>query len=235
MLSDDTANSYRPIFDLFSKKIAVKGYRNSERLYPKEFPLFPGEPVVRCRYDSDGSTESHELQSTLMQLGAGVFTVNGVQPYSSWDEFGPAVATGVGVLEEVAGSHIGDNGVRPILRYIDAFEGDLIGGRSLKEFLSEVFGVIVAIPDALGSKAKDEETSLGSIALNVPLSFGNLSIKIGEGFAEDRPAIICDMTVTYKSKVRFSHSEIMTAFNGARDVIHTVFVGMTSPIHDRMR
>lgn len=217
-----------------TKAMSAIGYGASERLIPAGF-LVPGEaPVIRYRYTGHGAVDSgnEHLPSTLFQIGSGIFTANAVKPYKSWDDFAPVVEQGVRILLESQQANV--DGYSLILRYIDAFKEDLTGEASHLQFLTEVFGFNIEVPDILREVSSTGIVSLPAMQVTVPLKFGSLQLQMAEGEVEGCKGYILENVVVIEGLVGANVQEIMESFSSARNVIHKVFVGITERIAGRM-
>jgi uncharacterized protein (TIGR04255 family) len=210
------------------------GYGASERLVPVGFPVPAEVPIVRYRYSGTDFAEPgrEHLPSTLFQIGTGIFTANAVKPYKSWDDFRPIVENGIKILLESQVEKI--EGYSLILRYIDAFRKDLTGDTTHLKFLTDVFGFKIEPPDFLRQHSVTGEIGLPTMQISVPLKFGHLQLQMAEGEIEGAPGYILENVVVIDGLIGPSVEEIMTSFSQARDVIHSVFVGMTKPLREKM-
>jgi uncharacterized protein (TIGR04255 family) len=226
------AQPYEACFTNFGAAMGGLGFHNSERVVPSGFPWMAQQPVMRYRYNAAPGSESCLEESSLFQLGAGIFTANAIPPYSSWDEFGPIVRKGVeAFLAHGLPANQGQE-LAPILRYIDAFHENLTNGESLHQFVSRVMGIHVELPGILTA---DKPTLIPTIQIVKPLPFGNLAMQIAEGENNGQPALILEMIVSFNETVPRDLDRILAAFSSARNEIHSVFVQLTKPIHDAMQ
>src|ERR1700721_188505 len=128
------------------------GFRRSERLVPSGFPIVFGQPAIRFR--SDEAVK----KSVLYQAGSSIFSVHAIPPYRSWDNFLPAVKNGVEALLKTRGDGQEQAPFTQLsLRYLDFFGEELMGGRSLDKFISEVMGFNLTLPEALTKIAVPQE------------------------------------------------------------------------------
>jgi len=214
-----------------SSALAGKGYGASERLIPVGFPVPPETPIIRYRY-SGGEAES-QRNSIMFQLGAGLFTVNAVQPYKSWDEFSPVVADGVKVLLETQKNNI--EGYSLLLRYFDAFEENLTGELSHIDFITRVFGFTFEAPGFLKKHSTTGVVAVPTLQTSIPLGFGNLQMQMVQGEIQGRPAYILENVVAIDGLASANVDEILGKFSEARNIIHDVFINLTASIRDKMK
>lgn len=208
------------------------GYGQSERLIPQGFPAPPEAPVVRFRYSGSSERDRDHLPSTLFQLGGGIFTINAVKPYKSWDDFKPVVEHGVAILLKTQKAPV--DGYSLILRYVDAFRKDLTGELSHLQFLKQVFGFGVDVPPVLLKHAGERTVNMVQAQVVVPLGFGSLQLQMVEGEIEGGPAYILENVVSIDGLVGADVGAILESFSRARDVIHDVFVNLSAPLRDKM-
>ena len=119
---------------------------------------------------------------------------------------------------------------------VNAFRPELTGGRDIGLFVREVLGFEVALPEALTKHIEAGKTEKPSLGFSLPLSNGMaMNITIGEGLINNEPSIIMDATVAATKPTAPDQDALMAAFNGARGVIHEMFLDMTKPIYSLMQ
>ncbi|MEB5934961.1 TIGR04255 family protein [Pseudomonas mosselii] len=213
-------------------ELSLAGYGASERLIPPGFPLMKQAPVVRYK-KSGAQASTHDLTaSTLFQAGAGIFTINAVQPYKCWEQFRPVVENGLSAL--IAAKPPTDGGFDLVLRYIDAFKDQLTGGRPLREFLAEVMGVHIQVPEALRAISKDGSAIVPMLHIVIPLHFGSLQIQFAEGELQGERVYLMENVVTVAQRHEPDVQKVLTALDEAREVVHKSFVDLTRSIHNEM-
>jgi len=220
----------------FSKHIADLGFRNAERLVPPGFPWMMGEPAFRYKCsEADDTTAERLKKSTIFQVGAGVFTANAVPPYTSWDDFEPLVRSGVEGLFNMHFASGKPSSFRPTLRYVDVFKEEFTHGLPLQEFLRDIMGISLSLPDALSSRSEDKATQVPMLHVVVPLAFGRMTLEFFDGFVNGDKAYVMDMAVHFEGLAFNNIEDLMNAFSQARNVIHETFVNLTKPIHSLMK
>ena len=114
----------------FGARARSAGFTKTQRAYPSEAPVLGRRVVHRYRNPTD---------STLYQIGPGMFAANASPPYTSWTHFRPTVEQGVKLfleaLEEVYDPPFRAHSV--CVRYIDAFSEEHTGGPNLMRFFRE--------------------------------------------------------------------------------------------------
>lgn len=219
-----------PYFDKFTRGIAVQ-FPASERLVPIGYPLLANQPALRFR------PAPTEQQSSLYQIGPGIFTANAVPPYKSWAEFVPVIERGVQTLLD---SRIESEKDEPFsyigLRYIDAFEDSLTGGRPAGEFIGEVLGLKVHLPEVLAKYTSVGSEPKPTLQLQIPMDGGMvMNLSVGEGTVAGRLVVIMDTTVATTTPVPAGLQPIMETLATAHEVIHDVFFGLTEKISAAMQ
>ena len=206
------------------------GFQRSERLVPPGFPIVFGQPAIR--YRSDDAVK----KSVLYQAGSSIFSVHAVPPYRSWDNFLPEVKKGVEALLKTRGD--GQEQVpftQLTLRYLDFFGEELLGGRSMDRFISDVMGFSVTPPNALARVAKSKELSSVFLKFVVPVEAGTLSISVGDGKANNQQSgVVLDTIFTSTAPIEPKFDAIISVFDAAHDVIKKTFVAFTEPIERLM-
>lgn len=167
------------------------------------------------------------------QAGPGIFVVNAVPPYRSWEKVEPLVALGVKSLlqtREPSEKDVPFNVVS--LRYINGFGVDLTGDRDVGSFVSEVFGFGLRFPESLTKYQRAGALIEPHLQLTVPLENGaSLAVLIAKGTINNESKLIVDLSVTSGAPVAANEDEVMASFRSARNVIHDIFVSWTKPIH----
>ncbi|WP_295472823.1 TIGR04255 family protein [uncultured Pseudomonas sp.] len=226
------AQTSEEFFSRLQTELAIVGYGASERLTPPGFPLMKQAPALRYKKSGSQASSLDHSASTLFQAGAGLFTINAVQPYKSWEQFRPVVQKGLEAL--ITAQPPTSGGFDLALRYVDAFKDHLTGGRSLREFLAEVMGIQVQVPEALTNLSKDGSAIIPLIHMVIPLDFGSLQIQIAEGELQGEPVFLMDNAVTIAASHEANVEQMLAALDEARAVVHKSFVDLTRPIHAAM-
>ncbi|WP_047933491.1 TIGR04255 family protein [Pseudomonas putida] len=227
-----TSQPHEEFFSRLLAELAQKGYGASERMIPPGFPLMKQAPVVRYRKSGAQASLQDHTASTLFQAGAGIFTVNAVQPYKSWEQFRPVVEGGLSAL--ISANPPAGNGFDLVLRYVDAFKDPLTKGRPLREFLAEVMGIHVQVPEALQAISKDGSAIVPMLHVVVPLEFGSLQIQFAEGELQGERVFLMENVVTISQRHEASVPAMLGALDEARAVVHKSFVDLTRSIHQEM-
>jgi len=204
------------------------GFNRSERLSPAGVPFTMHEAVYRFRCDDDNT-------SVLYQVGFGIFSVHAVPPYHSWSEFLPFVKRGIEILlQSRPEADLKEPFGQTNLRYIDFFGEHLTQGRNVRTFISDVFGIKTALPDALTKVAASNELKSLFVKITQPTKVGDLTISAGDGQFNNQPGILLDTTMS-SSETAPNLDAIMKNLDAAYAVVHELFLGMTKPIHALMQ
>lgn len=204
------------------------GFDRSERLLPAGAPFALYQPVFRFRSESQGR------RSILYQVGYGMFSVNALPPYDSWDKFLPFVSEGVQVLlGSRAEADQGQAFSQVTLRYINFFGEDLTRGLSASAFASEILGISTSLPPAFDPIATGQVKNFVT-KFDLPIETGSLTVSVGDGDFRNRHGILLDTSVSAVG-IDPGQDEIMRFLHSAHAVIHRLFVKLTEPIHVLMQ
>lgn len=209
----------------FGGEVYQHDFQRSERVVPPAFPYMRHQVVFRYRRKSG---------SELFQIGAGLFTANAVPPYRSWIEFEPEVTKGVDALLKTRDQAECDRPFTAVsLRYIDAFRGLHMSHRAPNDFLRDVLGFSVLLPETLSAQIADGQSPRAAMQISMPLRNSlELNVSVGEGSANNEPALIMDTAVAATEPVPPTTESVMKTLNAAHAVIHDLFVALTKPIHN---
>lgn len=203
-------------------------FQRAERIVPPGFPIIPYQPVFRFR--NEGGT-------SLFQVGGGLFTANAIPPYKSWTEFAPVVEGGIGALLQCRGDAEKELPFTSIsLRYIDAFKPSLMEGRTTAQFLGDVLGFKVALPERIAAHMGGSGTYKPTLQLSIPLRNSmTMNLTAGEGIVNNNePSAVLDMTILATGPIDPAVPVAMAVLHEARSIIHSTFVEITKPIHKLM-
>lgn len=222
---------YENLFATFSQKIATHGYVRTERLIPTGWPAPMQVPVFRFKPQN-----FEDKNSTLYQLGAGIFSVHALPPYKNWEEFKPVIHRGLSVLVD---SGLQDKSASKfttvVLRYIDQFKSEFVEERSARDFVEQVLGFRINLPVALQEEAADEHTINPTLQFQIPLKSGLLmTLGVNPPTQPPTSGIVLDTSVASQSSVAFNVHDAIETLETAHTSIHKVFIGITEPIHARM-
>ncbi|MGO4609057.1 TIGR04255 family protein [Variovorax sp. 2RAF20] len=213
-------------FMRFGREVHEAGYSKGERLAPEQVPMLAHQPIYRFNSRSEGGTKS------LYQVGPGLFSANAVPPYESWSSFGPLVQSGVKALlksRDVAERDAQFLGAT--LRYLDAFGPLLTEGRDSATFVREVLGIQIALPSALTQHLQPGAAWKPFLQFHIPVrSNVLLAVAIGDGRANDTPALLMETAVSFAFPIAPEADAVMAAFNEAHELIASSFKKLMAPI-----
>lgn len=203
-------------------------FAQSERLAPPGAPAFMHQPVYRFKKLTDSAC--------LYHIGPGVFSTNAVPPYQSWEEFAPVIRRGVeALLAARSGSEAEQPFMAVSLRYIDLFGPELTEGRSTGEFIRDVLGLRLAVPEALTNHCASEADIKPFLQLQIPLKDAVvMSLSVGEGVAGVRSGVITDTSITTTVETSASVEAVMSALNNAHLILDSSFRKLVEPIKHLM-
>lgn len=213
-------------FMTFAGKAGAKGFSIVERVIPPGLPFFAHQ--IAYRYRNPNSAVS----GPLFQLGPGIFSVEMVPPYKSWDSFVPHIRQGLELLDESwpAGQTKSFTAAR--LRYVDAFSEEHRQGKSTLKFLAENLGIRISLPEVLTKVGTNNEAVQSTFSVVIPIHRGALELKVNEGWHRNARALIMQTMVSINEP--FAMSQIVPALDEAHRIINESFVAMTEPMHAMM-
>lgn len=223
------------LFIRFGAELSKTGFSVFERIVPPEAPVGPYQAIYRYRNNAE--------EGRLLQLGNCVFVANANPPYQSWETFAPIVKRGVESLltslndqPESATQFNAEKGFSQILlRYVNAFRGAHLQNRKHLEFLSDVLGIKLSLPDPLTRLWESPEAVEPIIQLNAKVEGGLMSISIGSGMVNNETALLFDISLLAIEPIAANVDDVMNRLAKSRQVIHELFIKLTSPIHDVMQ
>jgi uncharacterized protein (TIGR04255 family) len=222
-----TDGTHEQFFSKMTSGLADKGFERVERLIPAGFPTLPYQPI--CRF------KSGKNPSEVFQVGAGMFSVNGLKPYSSWEVFKPKIDHGIKLLIESKVENTPGPFTELILKYVDLFDASLLEGKTAARFLNEIAKFQFVIPPVITSRAKVGSKNDVNLSLRVSLAWGaELQMRIADGGALGKSGVIVETIVSIKENVPTGTAEILNCFEKAHDDIRAIFLDLTEPIHKLM-
>ena len=206
------------------------GFNKPERLVPPGFVTMLYQPVFRFSKVPGPSP-------ILYQVGAGIFSTHGLPPYKSWDFFAPEVERGIGAL--LKAGEVNEQTFdfsRVSLRYIDAFNKELTGGRDELGFIKDVLRIAIELPANIVNLVEPGTVPKLSMQFALPVGEGlMMSLNLAEGDVNNAPAIIVDTTVWQDKRIPGDAKQVMNVLNAAHHIIHKTFLELTKPIYDLMQ
>lgn len=200
-------------------ELGKDGFDNLERLLPSGFPVQAGQVLYRYR---SGSAQ----QNVLYQAGTGVFTANGLPPYSSWDDFAPVLLRGAQALFAVAPFERGQP-FELVVRYIDAFSESALAGISQLDFIEKIVGVNYIPTKAALQFSKDAMLkSVRFNAVHVASNGAKVVLDVGQGSIEGREAIVMHTVAHSAPVVPGSPDELVQNLGELKATLHGIFFEM---------
>jgi uncharacterized protein (TIGR04255 family) len=218
-------------FMRLGSRLHQQGFQAVERLLPPGFSMLH-QPVYRYRKAADPSPSP-----VLCQAGDGLFSVHGVPPYHSWEEFCPVVENGIRALLEARDSTQKDLPfVNVSLRYIDAFSPELREGRSASEFISQVLGISVSLPEPLTQMLKNGTLPEFALQIGLLASDGaRLNLNLNEASVNGVPSVLMDTTCSHSEGVVSDLGTVMKVLQSSYKTVHKLFLELTRPIQALMQ
>lgn len=204
----------------FGIEIGKLGYNQLERTLPQGIPGQPGGTVGYRYRRSEG-----EL-NTLYQLGAGVFTANGIAPYTSWENFREVLHKGILALNQI--SPLADKAeVWCVVKYLDFFNETHLAGITSREFFSEVVGLDYKELDVAKASASSGASSSMRFFYSTRDDAGReIALDVGEGGLHEKVGIVMNTTITSPPIVAKSADDVMQSFDDLQRVAHDAFFEM---------
>jgi len=223
--------AHEKLFIALSDELSKIGYGRSERLTPAGFPALPNQPMYRYQSNSQSSSKS-----VVFQAGLGVFSVHAVPPYKSWEEFLPTVKSGLEALLKSYSAAVEQQPISLVtLRYVDFFEEELVQGRDIATFMSEVLSVSVRLPDFITAIAKAKKADNVYVKFSLPVAAGTLNVCIGDGKLNNLPGILLDTAIATSGAVPPTLDKIIEVLDSSYSILHNMFLELTKPIHHLMQ
>lgn len=228
-ISIESAVVPEEFYGRFGEEIDGLEFRNSERILPPGFAAPLGQVVYRYRKSLK--------DSTIVQVGPGVFTVNAVRGYKSWDTFSPTVHEAVGAL--LRSRDEGDQ-EKPFtmaqVRYLDVFDARFLHGRTPADFISSVLGFGVQAPDKVSEEMQKGTLRATTIQTVFDTTDGlRVQMTVGEGQGPQAGSVLLDMTAGSITPVEPHADDLMSVFGRAHLLIHDMFLDISKQLHDEMQ
>jgi len=224
------SSSQEEFFSAFVKGAALTGWSASERIIPVNFPLLSTHPALRIRTLKE--TESQ----MLYQVGPGVFSANALPPYKTWESFRPFVEQGLDILLATRPREERDANFLSIsLRYLDLFTRDFVGDLSIAEFVTDILGFRLELPEIFEREIKHGEQATPQLSFQIPLATGaRMSLSIGEAVVGDKKGVLMNTEVTDQSGISPQRDRVLAVWESAHDVIRRTFLGLTPKLYSVM-
>lgn len=212
----------------FGAECGARGLQRAERIIPQGFPVLPGQVVYRFRSNDRGD-------QNLLQVGAGVFTVNALPPYKGWPSFEALVGRGIeALLASRPATEAGVGFTSVNVRFINGFGTEYFEGASRISFLRSL-GFVLQVPVELGNVSREDESTFFNLNYVTGLQGGaKLQVNLGEGVKDGTPIQVVELGSTYEN-VDATPEALLAAINESHEMIEKIFMDMTTPIHALMK
>lgn len=215
-------------YESFRKILAAQGYNAAERLIPQGLPYPMYQPVFRYRRSDE------ENESSLFQLGIGLLSVHALPPYKNWEHFRPIIETGLSALLKARTINSDKAFTSVSLRYINAFGPDLVGGRTMSQFVEGVLGMSINLPLSVKDQIAEPASVDMGFNLTADIKAGlKLVMSIGRN-VRYVDSVILDISVVSPQQVTWDILAPMNILESAHSSIRHTFFSMTEPIHNLM-
>lgn len=203
----------------FGVEASRLGYNQLERTIPQGVPS-PGGAIGYRYRKGEGDL------NTLYQLGTGIFSANGLPPYTSWGAFRQVLVAGVEALNATVSLNTRGE-VWCVVRYVDFFASEHMGGLNTQEFFRNVVGVeSVPLNSVMEFAGDDLATSMRFFRSAKDPRGNEVALDVGEGQNGERPGIVMNTSVTSAPLVNPSVDEVLASFDLLQKVAHEVFFEM---------
>ena len=209
------------IFVKFGIEVGKEGYQQLERTLPEGFPS-PGGTVTYRYRRSEGD------QNTLYQLGHGVFTANGLEPYTSWEEFRPVIKRGLDALWRLQPLPV-SSPVWLVLRYVDVFKRHHLGEMTSPDFFRLIVGVNYDRPAAASAFPETASQEVMRFFSTRKDEEGReLAIDVGNGIHANEDAIVMNTVANSAAIEEPSVDDVLAQFDILQKSSHDVFFEMVA-------
>lgn len=216
-------------FRRFAERMDDCGFRSSERIIPYGAFAPPGVAVERFRRRAGSAP--------LLQIGAGVFTANGLPPtYTHWGDFRPVLRMGVQALLDTRADAEKRIPFELTVRYLDGFTPDYWEGSDPGRFIDGVLGFGSSLPDSLRQHLHATRPKSASHQLNLPLrDDSSLIINVGEGNVASKGEVVLLDVSAKTANVVADLDAVMESFERNHRIIREMFFAVTEPVATLMR
>jgi uncharacterized protein (TIGR04255 family) len=227
---------HEEFFNRLKELVAVHGYLSSERLSPSGYPFPLANPVWRFKKSSVASAPSERAKelASVLQVGAGFFSINALQPYSTWYDFVKVLKAGVDSLLE-SEPCMKNSGYSLTLKYLNAFGESYLESTDLRSFLEKYLDIKLNLPEAITKHSINDSSETPLLHIKTPIKIGSLNILFAEGNVRNEDSLIMENSVVVDTQFESDSAQIVEAFSHSRDVIHDVFISLTKKLHDKMK
>ena len=222
-----TDGSHEGFFSDLANGAAEAGFERSERLVPISFPAMPQQVV--CRFRGKDTTK-------IFQAGLGVFSINAVPPYRSWEDFRPVVDRGLGIFVEARRKNSLDPVSEILLRYVNLFDRTLIDHENAASFTDRIAGIQMSFPKDIAGSLADPKSRKMDFTFGAKLEWGAMfKVHIADAIVDGRTGVLLDSTVSVSELSLTAMGDISELFERAHTVTRQTFLSLTRPLYERMK
>ena len=210
--------------------LASRGFHSSERVVPPGVGVPANTVVYRYRNFDTG---------LVVMVGPGVFSVNATPPYRGWPNFEVALRQCLkDILTIGQGIFVGVP-VKPTrsvtVRYINAFRTFPEALADPRNFLQNMLGFKFELPVAFDQHVDKNVVQHVKQEFRVGVAGGEMAVNVGTGRINNEPTHvpILDWSVALY-KVKVDEDSVVNAFVRAHDVLHDIFMKLTSGLRGQM-
>jgi uncharacterized protein (TIGR04255 family) len=199
----------------FGARVSPHGYTQFERLTPSGMPPIPFQPVHRF---SKPQTQAGD--TSIFQLGPGVFSAHATPPYKSWADFRPGLELGVAsLIASRSEQERTQTFISATVRYIDGFTAEFLANATIPTFMAKTLGFDLAIPRAISALLEEGKEIVPQLRLNFPITGGfRMSLALADGNVRNQSALIMDSSISTGAQVAPDATEVMRALDAAHAV-----------------
>jgi len=228
-LSRTWSNRLDELHLAFGARVRAAGFTKTRRAYPNEMPIIGRRIVHRYRNPKD---------STLYQIGPGMFAANASPPYTSWTHFRPTVEQGVELfleaLKEVYEPPYLGHSV--CVRYIDAFSEEHTGGRNLMKFFREDLKFGLQLPFCFDNLVSKEEDAKPRLDIRTEIDDKRtFNFVVGSGSINGADSTVMESYVTTEIQDELEQKALMNELDNGQDLASKFFMDLIKDVEERFR
>jgi uncharacterized protein (TIGR04255 family) len=227
-ISINNAATPEEFYTRFGDEIDALEFHHSERTLPQGFAAPMGQVAYRFR--------KSRTDPTIVQVGPGVFTVNAVRGYKSWETFSPNVEEAAGALLRSRDEADHD---KPFtlaqVRYLDMFDAKFLRGQSPAEFIESVLGFGLLAPDKVSEQVKAGTVRTTTLQTIVDTDDGlRIQLTVGEGQGPQAGSVMLDMIAGSIEPVEPAVGPLMNVLGRAHLLLHDMFLSIAKDLYELM-
>jgi len=227
-----TGPAEEDFYEGFRRSLKEFGFDKVERLQPPGFPIGIHTAIYKHTRLIDSPS------GVVVQIGPGLLSIHALPPYKDWTSFRPTIEQALMALitarPRKARSQVF---TRVLLRYINVFDANLMGGLTMLQFIRDVLKIGVSLPEVLKSETQDSE----SVTLTVSVQMRtkdqrDLTLSVGpKPNSGDENSVVLDTFVATCSHTAWNADSVVESLDSSHESINRLFFGLTSPILSLMQ